>query len=547
MSFEKIHSSLSNGMKNVHSINEEVKDGYRKNIKVYSPVKKDNSKYVKYVYTIKDATTLYNDYAEFYWNFLGKDWECSINNLDINIKFDKGLDKNVFPHTYGTIDKVDIGSNYIRITAGHISSGIALDARVVFPSSYISNASKIINEKYDFNTLNKIEEKMALNRKNYDLSNKIYFVIVISAIIWCIFVVTKIPKNKGIKKYKELEHNPELLNNYSLADYSCMNTQYLGYSNTNLLMATILDLANKKYIKMEALKKVDKHKDKYEYYISADISKDFNKLTDYEKNILNYIFNKKLSNEIVISDFEGQRFELNDRFKDISKDYKLGQKFNTKYSKIDSDKIKEFYDVTTNNIWKMFCIGVLVLALIFCITTFCINPVTEKFIVIFIGIFVSIIYLVLSSIIIYSSGVKLKDEYTAEYNKLQGLKKYLNDYSLIKEKYPIELVLWERYLVFATMFGIAEKVAKEFKEELLANGYDEDYINTMYPMIYVGMHTNTYTSYASGNGSSGSSSSGGYSGGGGGGRRWRRRWRRWRWRWSFLKKCIKICNKCKLI
>lgn len=66
-----------------------------------------------------------------------------------------------------------------------------------------------------------------------------------------------------------------------------------------------------------------------------------------------------------------------------------------------------------------------------------------------------------------------------KYNELIGIKKYLKDHSLIKQRYPIEIALWDKYLVFASIFGMSDKVAKEFKEELLKQGIPESdmYIN----------------------------------------------------------------------
>ena len=63
----------------------------------------------------------------------------------------------------------------------------------------------------------------------------------------------------------------------------------------------------------------------------------------------------------------------------------------------------------------------------------------------------------------------------------------------------------------------------DLARKLLKQGYDEDYIFTTYPIIHMGIHSNSIATSAGT--ASGSSSSGGYSGGGGGGggRRW---WRR---------------------
>lgn len=51
-----------------------------------------------------------------------------------------------------------------------------------------------------------------------------------------------------------------------------------------------------------------------------------------------------------------------------------------------------------------------------------------------------------------------------EARKLLGLKKFLLDFTLIKEKEAVEAVLWKEYLVFGALYGIAETVAKQLKD-----------------------------------------------------------------------------------
>lgn len=48
--------------------------------------------------------------------------------------------------------------------------------------------------------------------------------------------------------------------------------------------------------------------------------------------------------------------------------------------------------------------------------------------------------------------------------QLAGLKKYLIEFSNMKEKEAIEVHLWQDYLIYAQMFGIAKKVAEQFKK-----------------------------------------------------------------------------------
>lgn len=105
-----------------------------------------------------------------------------------------------------------------------------------------------------------------------------------------------------------------------------------------------------------------------------------------------------------------------------------------------------------------------------------------------------------------------------EQDKWKALKKYMEDFSLLKEKEVPDLVLWEKFLVYATAFGISEKVIKQLKI-VYPEFNNLDY--TVYPHMYMFMNTdfsrsfNSVSSSMSSAFSSGSGSGGGFSGGGG--------------------------------
>lgn len=103
-----------------------------------------------------------------------------------------------------------------------------------------------------------------------------------------------------------------------------------------------------------------------------------------------------------------------------------------------------------------------------------------------------------------------------EATQLKGLKKFLKEFSIINERNPIEVKLWKEYLMFAQMFGIAEKVAKDFKEiypDVIPDEYMEDF-TFIYFVSYTGMHS---ASEAKSRAESYNSGGGGFSSGGGGG------------------------------
>lgn len=135
-----------------------------------------------------------------------------------------------------------------------------------------------------------------------------------------------------------------------------------------------------------------------------------------------------------------------------------------------------------------------------------------------------------------NSGVVFIDKYTAtpelknEAMKLAGLKRFLLEYTLIPDRDAIEVELFEDYLIFAQMMGIAKQVSKQFKE-LYPEMIEQTNYGTYDNIIYINYCSSrgiasansaraAAQSYSSGGGGFSSGGGGGGSfGGGGGGRR----------------------------
>ncbi len=147
---------------------------------------------------------------------------------------------------------------------------------------------------------------------------------------------------------------------------------------------------------------------------------------------------------------------------------------------------------------------------------------------------------ILSAIYLYIMSKKhvvLTELGEEEYKKWRGLYNFLNSDTLINEKSVIELPLWEKYLVYATAFGISEKVIAAIKihcNEIrvsgttVRSGYSSGHSSIVYNSYCRSGRIRTYGSnFRSSvrgssmiyNGSSGYSSLGfgGYGGGRGGG------------------------------
>ena len=126
----------------------------------------------------------------------------------------------------------------------------------------------------------------------------------------------------------------------------------------------------------------------------------------------------------------------------------------------------------------------------------------------------------------------LKD-HLDEVRQVFGLKKYLKEFSLIDERHVGEVALWKDYMIYATLFGIADQVIRDMKK-INPEYFNMDQVaqqmanETTLPTIYSTLHSSTSRAAMSkaereartsggGGRSSWSGGGGGFSGGGFGG------------------------------
>ena len=125
---------------------------------------------------------------------------------------------------------------------------------------------------------------------------------------------------------------------------------------------------------------------------------------------------------------------------------------------------------------------------------------------------------------------QIDDAMMEEAEQMAGLKKFLKEFSVIKEREPIEVNLWQEYLMYAQIFGIADEVAGQFKklypeviQEMESMGYNYNDVIFIHSISSDGIKSATSARekaqayHAGGGGSSFSGGGGGSFGGGGGG------------------------------
>lgn len=482
-------------------------------------------------YTLKDLVVVHNDIAELAHDFIGTDYQEDISNLIIRINLpSSSKELRIFSHGPLNGKNRIIDDKSVEITYETLDKENAVDGRVVFDKSIVPNATKKSNvdglgkilevEKERANYANKLREAA---RKREKMLQTLAIIMEILLGIWLIGLIVIVYKfyNKNDKEYRS-EFNGKYFRDFP-EEYTPSTVSYLMNKSINNLSfnAGILDLIRKKAITIEEVtidkKGLFKNKQQKDYKLSRNMNFNLDTLSTSEKKLFNLLIGTVGNGDYVI---------LGD-MKEFSKDYNNAKRLisgydSWRYACESEAEAEEFYENTKKE--KTNCI---LYSLIFIPITFlallCGSNMGRVLLMDLFGIL---------AIIYFSSATKRTKKGNEQYHKWKGLKNFLADFGRLDEKDLPEIKLWERYLVYATMFGLAAKVQNAMKMNLERMNYSDNidftylYFDNYYFSNSMTNAVNSSLSSARGTisthelASSSDSSSGGYGGGssfGGGG------------------------------
>ncbi len=503
----------------------------------------DKTEYRNYQiqYKVIDAVKNYEDCSEFYWQLVGDENSISVNHLTATIFLPKKVtDKNnLRAWAHGPYNgNIALENDKVTLELDYLDPGIMVEARVVTTENLFPEAKTLSTSK--LNTILAEEQRWAdeanaqrqayIEQRQWEEKMEAIWEIVriILGIAISVFAIFKFIMNlvKAGKIPKKQEPFIQYFRDIPDETASSGDAAFLYYFKngsfskniSKVLSATLLQLALKKYIAFSVDntgKKPDVRVNLLDYSDHIDTMPPLKKDEQTVYQLLTKVSKEKT---FTMKEFEKYAEKHSSTF--MNQINKIQKQVLQEQNKLQNYNSKNTKEISNHS-------GFATLYIVF-------------------GVFVLInmtipgILLLLNCIPHFMMKSKLNtltDKGLEEAAKWKGLKRYMEDFSLLDEKQVPDLVLWEKYLVFATAFGIADKVLKQLKvkypELQQIDGYEYTYMNLLYhsslnTAFLTSLNTSVNKVYMGG--LSAQAASSGYSGGnfssGGGRRRWIL-WRRW--------------------
>ena len=469
-------------------------------------------------YTLEDMVVLHEDVAELYFAILSEDFEDSIEDLQIRVNLPKEDSSNNFRiWTHGDLTaNIDfLNRSSFLTTVKKTYANTAIDVRTTFDASLMNRS--LVRKTTEEKALDQIiaveeERAQAANqaretaKKNMTITYIICAIYIVIIILWWIYVYIRF--DREYKSTFTLKYNREFIE-----DYNVEVVDYLMNHNItpNAMSASILNLIYKKNIKVEEIPSEKKKKEKN--YRFSLINRD--KASDTEDVLLDFLFETVGKDNTFTTEELKKYASGTTTFGNFQKSYTNWQNCARK----DGER-QNFFE--KNGLPIVSSIFLLLIALIIvCYVSY----LDVYSVMVIIVMTLSLVFL------IYALFIRKRTKKGNEdYVRWKAFKNFLEDFGRFDIKELPEIALWEKYLVYATVFGLADQVEKAMNVKI--SELPEGTMSMYYPS-YVDFHiahmvshsiNNSFTSnqtaisnsrIASSRGSSGSGFGGGGSLGGG--------------------------------
>lgn len=466
----------------------------------------------------------YNDIAELQYQLVGTSWAVDIGQVVANIHLNSntGVQYWLNPPYFAAGSSWD--NNTLHVTSTNVPSGQYFEVRMVIPKSQFAanpvNAN-IINQN-GLNEILKIQKDYQNSLNFKTAMYEILAVLMFLALFIPLFIYLRFGREPKIDYRAEYERDiptddpPAIVNAICGPGFS----KKVGVPDMDGFKATIMDLINRKYF---ILQNQPSEKEGYgadgSMFLKVNPEQDSSTLKRFELNVMNFL--TQFEEDGVISmDAISDDLSNRESAKSFRETY-MGWVDNIKNQFLNDSELNKFFNKKGDSYIKIFGgIGLAVSVIVFIFALMDSLPAADIALVmsIVLGV-VAIISLILPEKIA-GQWTTYGEEYDAKWN---NFKKYIKDFSLIKEYPPESIVIWNKYLVYATALGAADAVRKAMelyvpKDELQGSDIYMFHYYGGYLLLSNAFDTGISTATAGSGGDFGGVGDvgGGFGGGGGG-------------------------------
>lgn len=451
-----------------YSSHEIIDQGTNKQIKIYlysdeaktSPISNKDVD-VTIEYDLIHVLRFYNDIVELQYKLVGEGWAVPIGQLNakIHVPSSEGVKYWINPPYYARNSGWQ--GNTLEITSETIPSGDYFEVRMAIPKSQFSSNptnGTIINQ----DALGQIEQIQNDYQNQLNFKSTLYSILsilMILAIFVPVIIYFRYGREPKIDYQAEYERDiptddpPALVNAICGPGFS----KKIGEPDMDGFKATIMDLIDIKYLLME---KQPASMEGYgiddSMFLKINQGKDKSSLKGFELDILNFL--EEFEEEGLIS-LDQISADLSDRetakaFRETYNNWKA----DIKDRFLSDDQLKKIFLKKGDNYLKIFAVAGIIVALVVFFFTIT-DPLPAAGYPLLASIILGIVSII--SLLLPEKIAGQWTTYGEEYDaKWHNFKKYIKDFSLIKEYPPESVTIWNKYLVYATALGAADAVRK---------------------------------------------------------------------------------------
>lgn len=418
-------------------------------------------------YKVKNVTTLYKDCAVYFQKFLSEKNTADIKKITVSVQLVPNANKDntlIWGHgpSNGKLDFDKENSNKVIFEVNNVPVNNYVEARFVLDRNLMLGSRYVQDTDIrDFVIKEETEAAKEADRNNRIAGISSLIAYLISAFLIIFPIVLRIKKREHFIRFTpEItpDYYRDIPENIPPAVLDKLYSYYgRGGNLTNQISGTFIDMIYRKIINVSYVQKGRKT----ETFISLT-KREFkpNEITEFEGSLIKFFFTDIAQGRDSISINEIKKY-----CKQKKNVAYTSQMLNSFSRKLDVMWEKYNYVEYKKNIVPKAFVALTISSLVIAVGTF--TLFTKKVIPLFSGAYLILIAgaslsFVLTSIV--SRSKKMLNQRGENSLALwKGFYKFLNDFTLLDEKDLPELFMWERYLVYATVLGISEKVLKGLK------------------------------------------------------------------------------------